>query len=83
MSVAIEMASEWVSIVSYRRPLISVQVDVGGEGEVIGYKASCLIFIGRTDRIAVTITDRLVAIHLLRKVGKLFGGGYLDGVVPG
>ncbi len=83
MPPAVEITFERISSIPYRRPIIIRQVDVGGEGEVIGYKASCLIFIGRTDRIAVTITDRLVAIHLLRKVGKLFGGGYLDGVVPG
>ena len=83
MPPAVEIAFERITSVPYRRPIIIRQVDVGGEGEVIGYKASCFIYTGRIDRIAVTITDRQVAIHLLRKVGKLFGGGYHDGVVPG
>ena len=82
MPPAVEITFERSSV-PYRRPIITRQVDVGGEGEVIGHKASCLIFTGRTDRFAVTIIDRLFAIHLLRKVGKLFGSGYLDGIVPG
>ena len=36
------------------------------------------------DRVAATTqSDGLLAIHLLREVGKLFGGGYLDGILPG
>ena len=83
MPPAVEITFERISSVPYRRPIIIRQVDVGREGEVIGYKASCLIIISRIDRFAVTITDRLIAIHLLRKVGKLFDGSYLDGIRPG
>ncbi len=82
MPPAIEITIERISSVPYRRPIIIRQVDVGGEDEVVVFKASCLTVIVRTDRIAVTTTDRRLVIHLLRKVGKLFGGGYLDGVVP-
>ena len=74
MPVAIEMASEWVSIVSYRRPLISVQVDVGGESEIITGETLFGGFVRVVDLISVfKFQDITSFIGLLCQIGQ-FGG---------
>ena len=74
MSVAIEMAFEWVSIVSYWRPLISVQVDVGGESEIITGETLFGGFVRVVDLISVFKFQYITSfIGLLCQIGQ-FGG---------
>ena len=62
MSVSIKMACEWMSAVfPYRRPVLSFQVDVVGEGEVVAGEAFLAVIGGVVDVFAVEELQDLTA----------------------